>query len=237
VAARPELAGWQCFGGPAPAGSGAKSGGMLGGWVPGLRGAELSEGTGFPIHSGAVAVMQMHYNLAGGMAPDRTKLELQYAPDAEASSLQSQVTLAVRQHQLSIPADAPSTTATNALTAKQWAGNKFYPDGDAYIVAVLGHMHKLGTKISVEVERDGVSEYLLDIPKWDFHWQGQYQLKAPFRVLPTDTIRINCTYDNTSNHRAAVGMSVDSVDVTWGEGTTDEMCLSYLTVVDDLPTP
>ncbi len=35
-----------------------------------------------------------------------------------------------------------------------------------------------------------------------------------------DTVRISCHYD-TSN---------DSVPVTWGEGSADEMCIAYLYV-------
>jgi hypothetical protein len=43
--------------------------------------------------------------------------------------------------------------------------------------------------------------------------------------VPTDTLEIQCTYDNPG-----------TTTVTWGEGTTDEMCLGSLQVVDQDPT-
>ena len=54
------------------------------------------------------------------------------------------------------------------------------------------------------------------------------------KVVTGDQVRIRCVYDNTAEHRAAQGMG-PPVDVTWGEGTEDEMCLAYLQMIDNLP--
>ena len=63
---------------------------------------------------------------------------------------------------------------------------------------------------------------MVDIPSWDFDWQRSYRFAEPVRVEPGDAITVSCTWDNTTD-----------ADVTWGDGTGDEMCLGtmYLTNV------
>lgn len=53
----------------------------------------------------------------------------------------------------------------------------------------------------------------------------------------TDQITVRCTYDNTPENRARVGLSPESVLVTAGEGTGDEMCIGSLQLVARDPTP
>jgi len=89
----------------------------------------------------------------------------------------------------------------------------------------IGHRAaQIGAGEIRRLERAGGGEAcLLDIPRWDFHWQGSYGLVEPVVFNPGDQLRLSCTWDNAT-------MS----DVTWGEGTTDEMCLGsfYYTVND-----
>jgi len=76
---------------------------------------------------------------------------------------------------------------------------------------------------------------LLDIPRWDFHWQGQWLYQEPIAVRASDTLTIDCTYDNSEEHRAAVGLDPVAETVTWGEGTTDEMCMGAVALVSEQP--
>ena len=46
---------------------------------------------------------------------------------------------------------------------------------------------------------------------------------------------MRCIYDNTEERRAEEGYVGPLADVHWGEGTQDEMCIGYVTVVDQLP--
>lgn len=43
-------------------------------------------------------------------------------------------------------------------------------------------MHLLGQSISVSVVRAGTETVLIDVPRWDFHWQGSYELQTPVLV-------------------------------------------------------
>jgi ribosomal protein L11 methylase PrmA len=75
---------------------------------------------------------------------------------------------------------------------------------------------------------------LLDIPAWSFHWQGAYQYVTPIQIDNTDTLTIRCEHDNSNENRLALGLT-PGVAVTFGEGSTDEMCLGSIQMVDRLP--
>jgi mono/diheme cytochrome c family protein len=231
----PDRAGWPCFGGPVPTDSGVSADGSLGGWVPGVSSVLLPARTGTAIHAGDLMVVQVHYNLAGGHAPDRTRIELKFAPTGTESTLQQLATIRLLRHNLNLTAGATNIVEENTFAARTWTLNKFYPDGDAYLLAVAGHMHTLGTHITLERRNAAGTTVLLDIPAWDFHWQGSYQLVEPIVLHADDQLTIRCVYDNTAARRAAQGNNTPVVDVHWGEGTADEMCLGYLTVVDRKP--
>jgi hypothetical protein len=72
---------------------------------------------------------------------------------------------------------------------------------------------------------------LLDVPQWDFHWQGAYELQQPVPVKSGDSVTVTCTWDNTAAHQPELrGVRAAPHDVYWGEKTTDEMCLGFLYV-------
>jgi hypothetical protein len=85
---------------------------------------------------------------------------------------------------------------------------------------VFPHMHLHGTSITVSVTRPAGETILVDIPRWDFNWQGGYQFVTPERLSAGDTVQLRCVYDN----------STGTAPLTWGEGTADEMCLAFLYV-------
>ena len=92
------------------------------------------------------------------------------------------------------------------------------------IQGVGGHMHLLGRSIRVDLNPGTPrARLLLEIPRWDFHWQAVYQLAKPVQAGPGDVVRVTCRYDT--------GLRQGKPRyVLWGEGTTDEMCLGILQV-------
>jgi len=231
----PDRAGWPCVGGPVPTDSAAKADGSLGAWVPGVSSVLMPAGTGTALHAGDLAVMQVHYNLLAGHDADRTKIDVKLAPAGTESSLQQLATLRLVRRQLSLPANGAGIVQETTLAANLWTLGKFYPDGEASLLAVAGHMHLLGTHITLERKNASGKTTLLDIPAWDFHWQGSYQLATPIPIRADDQLTIRCVYDNTAERRAEEGYVGPLGDVHWGEGTQDEMCIGYLTVVDQAP--
>jgi mono/diheme cytochrome c family protein len=231
----PERAGWPCVGGPVPIDSGLAADGSLGAWVPGVSSVLLPAGTGTAIKAGDLAVVQVHYNRRGGTDPDRTRIEVKLAPRGSESQLQQLATIRLFKRQLVLPANQSNIVQENTLAARTWTLGRFYPDGDAQVVAVAGHMHTLGTRITLERRNGQETTVLLDIPHWHFHWQGSYQLVKPITVKADDQLTVRCVYDNTAERRAHEGVSSPVVDVGWGEGTEDEMCIGYVVVVDRMP--
>jgi hypothetical protein len=113
----------------------------------------------------------------------------------------------------------PSTTSTCNRTLTR--NTTFHVVG--------GHMHLLGKSIRVELNPGTPdARVLLDIPRWDFHWQGGYVLQDPVAAKPGDVIRLTCKYDPALRHHGAHGIPRTPRYVLWGEGTTDEMCLAVI---------
>jgi Copper type II ascorbate-dependent monooxygenase, C-terminal domain len=99
----------------------------------------------------------------------------------------------------------------------------------ATIHVVGGHMHLLGRSIRVELNPGrSNARVLLDIPRWDFHWQGGYTLEEPVEAKPGDVLRVTCRYDPALRHHGAHGIPKTPRYVLWGEGSTDEMCLAVI---------
>ena len=69
---------------------------------------------------------------------------------------------------------------------------------------------------------------------WDFHNQVTANFLQPAELQPGDRIRVTCTYDNSANNPAQA--SSPPVDVSFGEGTTDEMCFGFTLVADAAPS-
>jgi Copper type II ascorbate-dependent monooxygenase, C-terminal domain len=98
------------------------------------------------------------------------------------------------------------------------------------VYGLLGHMHYLGKSVKIEILSPGGSRrVLLDIPNWDFHWQGFYWLRDPVSVKSGDKLRISCVFDNSkANQPYLDGTKREPQYRVWGEGTGEEMCLSYV---------
>ncbi len=101
---------------------------------------------------------------------------------------------------------------------------------DLKLHGIAGHMHYLGTSVKIEVSTGTQNRrVLLDLPEWDFHWQGFYWLEQAQWLRQGETVRITCTFDNTKTNQPFIGgQQRDPRYVVWGEGTEEEMCLGYV---------
>jgi hypothetical protein len=224
--------GWTCFGGP-----GVKElPQWLGAWAPGTTGADFPAGTGILVQPGSQLVLQIHYNTANTPpAPDQTSVAIE---------LESKVTtpaalIPFTDHSwmkggMPIPAGSPDTTynyeaditrSASSLSAGVLADNvplKIYGAGL--------HMHTRGSQINTRINRQsGTEDCLLDIPAWDFNWQGTYTFSTPTLFNPGDQIYLECHWNNTAANQPYVdGMQVKPTNLNWGETTEEEMCLDLL---------
>jgi hypothetical protein len=207
--------GWTCFGG-----SGVDATPTVGGWVPGSGATAFPPPTGIHLEAGTQVVMQIHYNLLSTKhVTDRTTADLFYS--ATPIPILSRASIApVLNTTFLVPANTKQTVTAD-LTA---------PQGSYDVWGVVPHMHLHGTEIKVEIRHaNGTTDCAVDIPQWNFHWQQFYYYKKPTKVVGGDVVHLECTFDNMQADEPIInGMQMPSGPLTWGEKTTDEMCLSYL---------
>jgi Copper type II ascorbate-dependent monooxygenase, C-terminal domain len=120
---------------------------------------------------------------------------------------------------------------TGNLTGRSNTSCEYSVPANLEIRGVAGHMHYLGSSIKLELNpRDPQRrQVLLEIPRWDFHWQGFYWLQKPLQVHLGDTFRITCEFDNSPENQPWLDGKQRAPRYTvWGEGTEEEMCLAYV---------
>ena len=94
-------------------------------------------------------------------------------------------------------------------------------------------MHLLGREMKVWATLpDGTEKPLVWIKDWDFNWQATYQLKEPLFLPKGSKVHLLAYYDNSDKNPRNPNRSHPR-DVTWGEQTTDEMCIAFLTYTKD----
>jgi hypothetical protein len=194
-------------------------------WAPGA-GATMfprdhGDQSGIEIVAGRPLIIQMHYNnLDQEDAPrtDRTSIALSTIPDDCHARPAYWFPVADFEFELPPRESMVETSDTWSLEEVGIPSFALLP-----VWGVAPHMHTLGRSLTVtRIEANGDEECLVDIPRWDFHWQMAYFLNNPVMVRGTDSVRITCRYDTMDR----------DAPVTWGEGTEDEMCISFMYVID-----
>jgi hypothetical protein len=119
--------------------------------------------------------------------------------------------------------------ATPAASATSACDRRLTSPATIHIAA--GHMHLLGAAIRVELNPGTPrAQVLLDIPRWDFHWQNAYTLLSAVEAEAGDVVRVTCRHDVRKRKQPGQATPKAPRYVLWGEGTTDEMCLGILQV-------
>jgi hypothetical protein len=216
--------GYTCFGGPL---DGKGSLPQIAAWAPGSLGRDLPAQTGLKMEPGSKIVMQIHYHTEHGTsAPDQSKLlfKLDETVAKEAFVMPFTNPDWGRQHTMPIPAGQMGVKHSYSAPFSDYVasatGGRVPATATLQIYSSALHMHLLGQTTRLQVERkDTSSTCLLEIPRWNFHWQDNYVFKQTITVEPGDRMNLECTFDNPG-----------AKDVNWGEGTEDEMCIGFVYV-------
>ena len=67
---------------------------------------------------------------------------------------------------------------------------------------------------------------LINIDDWDFNWQGMYRFKDPIPMAAGTKLSLEAFYDNSEGNWRNPNDPPKAV--SWGEATTDEMCIAFL---------
>lgn len=109
-----------------------------------------------------------------------------------------------------------------------------------YVVRLTAHMHLTGASLRVTLNPGTATQKtLLNVPDFNFHYQRGYNLAHWVKVVPGDKIQVSCTYNPELRQQLPQLRKLPPRFVVWGDGSSDEMCLSLISTVPinpDAPT-
>lgn len=185
----------------------------LAGYVPGMKDSPFPPNTGIQLRAGASLTFNLHYTPSGSTETDQPELALWFHDSAPAKTL---YTLPLLRQNFVIPAGARDHQVTQAIIAMP---------SEVTVYSFSPHMHLRGSRMRFDlVHLDGRRETLLNVPKYDFHWQTRYELAVP-KVIPKNVrVEIVGGFDNSDlNHHNPDPNS----EVRWGEQSWEEMFIGY----------
>ncbi|OJW84562.1 MAG: hypothetical protein BGO69_07515 [Bacteroidetes bacterium 46-16] len=193
---------------------------LLGGWVPGSAPIQYPNNFGVRIPQNADIVLQIHYPAGTVGQMDSTKVRFFFAANTVRDvyivpALNYLDNSVLSPFPLHIPAD-DTATFTETYTI---------PPVDFSLLGVAPHMHLIGHSIKSFNVAAQDTQKIINIPEWDFHWQGFYLLPRIMRLAAGSKMYASAFYDNTINNPE--NPSMPPQDVFGGEATTDEMMLVY----------
>lgn len=201
---------------------------LLGGWVPGTQPMQMPDSFGIRIAPNADIVIQIHYPAGSSGKVDSTKIKFYFSP-LPANTIRSVRLDAVLNHQGAafctlIPNDGLVIPANQTKMYRQVSSISSLV-GDITLLGVAPHMHLIGRSINAYGVHNSDTLKFIDIPSWDFSWQGFYLFRKMMKIPQGTTLYSEAFYDNTSNN--PFNPSNPPQTVTAGEATTDEMMLTF----------
>ena len=216
--------GYQCFGGPGFSITNLASS-TLGGWAPGSRPDRLPDNVGFLLPANSRIVLQVHYHPHDpNPKPDQTQMAVYFD---KVKPAQTMLMLPLINQTFTIPPNDPDYRVNAAFT------NTLFP---AHVWLIAPHMHLLGHRMNVDAAfPGGASTCLINISDWDFNWQGVYRYKEPIAIPVGTRLSLAAYYDNSPDNPRNPNSPPRAV--SWGEQTTDEMCIAFIGVTLDNANP
>jgi hypothetical protein len=125
------------------------------------------------------------------------------------------------------PSDPPVGDSTSCTSSIEKNG---------YIVRVQAHMHLLGRTFKMVLNPGTPGAVtVLDVPNYNFHDQRSYNLTTPIHVTAGEPVEITCSYDPALAQELPALRKAPSHFVTWGDGSSDEMCIGLAWTSKTLP--
>jgi hypothetical protein len=234
-------------------------------WAPGHGEDVLPKDTGISLPKGSLVIEQVHYNLLVGDKPVTNRLVLRTVPtSAPLLSMQSQYLVAPPNIPCPAGVNGPlcNYQASLAYLNQRFGPNGIVmakgideicgedpnnpPVGNTatctsrvasngYIDRIQPHMHLLGVSFTM-VLNPGTpqAKTILSVPDYNFHFQKAYNV-APIAVIRGEPIQINCSYDPTLAQELPVLRKAPPHFVTFGDGSSDEMCVGVTWQTSSLP--
>jgi hypothetical protein len=200
-------------------GTGSDQAQFISGWVPGQSARHYPPGMGFLLPAGADVVIQIHYPVSANGQVDQTKVNIKYTTEPLRQLYISPVLNheGLNEGPLVIPPDQ-----LTEFTADLPIGV------DLTMLEVCAHMHLLGKSIKAwATAPNGDTVPFINIPDWDFNWQGFYSFRQPIRIPEGSVLHSRSVFDNTTSNLSNPNNPPQTVNA--GLSTFDEMMLVYFT--------
>jgi hypothetical protein len=199
-------------------GTGSAASQFIYSWTPGASPYYTPVGTGFRLAANTRVILQIHYGPGSLGQIDNTQINFKLS--------------STPQRKIFANALLNNTNMTNGPLAIgpgqiRTFNQEMNITGNWTALYVFPHMHMLGKSIrswgNLPVSNDTVR--LINIPEWDFHWQGNYVFPNAVLIPNGTALKAEAVYDNTSSNPN--NPSSPPQLVTLGEGTYDEMMLVF----------
>ncbi len=199
-------------------GTGSSASKLLFGYTPGAQPYYTPVGTGFKLDANTRIIVQIHYAPGSKDLSDETTVNFK--------------TTTTKQREIFVtPLLNHSTTITDgplfipANTTKTFHAAYTAPI-NATLLFVFPHMHRVGKTVEAfATTPTGENIPMINIPKWDFHWQDSFVFPKAIKIPSGTVLKSSAFYDNTENNLD--NPNSPPKDVSLGEGTNDEMMLVY----------
>ena len=113
-----------------------------------------------------------------------------------------------------------------------------WPAPSGTIVRLTAHMHLLGRGMKIVLDPGTPdAKTLLDVTNYNFDYQRSYNLATPVTTKHGDTIQVTCTYDPKLRQELPQLRRLPPRYVTWGDGSSDEMCLALVNYISTSNAP
>ncbi len=201
-------------------GSGSNASKLIIGWTPGEGRYVFPPNFGTKLTANTNFVIQIHYppNILNEI--DSTKVLIKFAT----TPVRQTVSKPILNHGTNL-LNGPLFIQAN--TTKIFVEKYTLPTASKVsLISVFPHMHKIGENIkcfAVKTNLDTIP--IIDIPKWDFNWQGYYTFQKPLVIPGGSSLYAIAQYNNTTSN--PFNPSNPPQNVSAGEATTEEMMLVY----------
>jgi hypothetical protein len=193
---------------------GARGGGNLGGYAPGMEPVVYPADTGVLFPKDADFVFQIHYTPNGKAVTDHSKVGFYFTEVASPPKYPLRLT-ALTDFRFTIPPGAKDYTTTVTRNI----------DRDILIYNIMPHSHLRGKAGKMTaVYADGSQEVLLSVPKYDFNWQTVYSFVEPKKIPAGTKLVWDMTWDNSKQNPANPD---PTKPVKWGDQTFEEMGIGF----------
>ncbi len=183
---------------------------LIGAFVPGSTPVEFpitdNFKSGFPIPSGADIILSIHYPEGSLDELDSTRVNFFFYDDSVTDVRQVYNQPLLENWSFFLLPNAEKIVKAS-----------YNVKADYSLIGVGPHMHKLGKEIkSYGITEEGDTIPFINIPDWDFEWQGGYEFKKLIKIPSGTKLKAEGMFDNTTTQIVIPGLN-----------TSDEMFLVY----------